>query len=155
MLGPMVNPSFPKHQLVGVFNLELARMYQYIYQLADRDASIVHSLDGYDECTLTAPTRILKIDSEDLLYPADFKLPELSTDALSGGNSVTEAAAIFLRILEGKGTVEQESVVIANAALALQHFYRESLHDSVLRASESLKSKKALNSLQSLLKLNQ
>lgn len=155
MLGPMVNPSTPDHQLVGVFDLTLARMYQYIYQRANRKASIVHNLDGYDECTLTAPTRLLKTDSEGLLEPADFGLPQLNADQLAAGGSVAEAAALFRKILEGNGTEAQQAVVSANAALALQHFHNESLTDSVQRAKESLQSGKALQTFEKLLTINQ
>ena len=155
MLGPMVNPSRPNHQLVGVFDLTLARMYQYIYQRADRKVSIVHNLDGYDECTLTAPTRLLKTEQEDLLEAADFGLPILDAEQLAAGHSVAEAAALFINILKGNGTGAQQAVVTANAALALQHFYNESLIDSVMRAKESLQSGKALKTFEKLLTINQ
>ena len=155
MLGPMVNPSSPNHQLVGVFDLTLARMYQYIYQRADRKVSIVHNLDGYDECTLTAPTRLLKTEQEDLLEAADFGLPILDAEQLAAGHSVAEAAALFINILKGNGTGAQQAVVAANAALALQHFYNESLIDSVMRAKESLQSGKALKTFEKLLTINQ
>lgn len=154
MLGPMVNPSFPNHQLVGVFDLKLARMYQYIYQSAQKSASIVHNLDGYDECTLTAPTRLLKTDSEDLLQASDFGLPPCNESELSAGNSIEEAAALFKNILNGRGTQAQHAVVAANAGLALQHYFDESLQDSVLRATESLQAGHANKVFQKLLSIN-
>ena len=57
MLGPMVNPAFPKNQVVGVFSLELARMYAYLYQKTDKNFTILHALDGYDEISLTGNTK--------------------------------------------------------------------------------------------------
>jgi anthranilate phosphoribosyltransferase len=69
MLGPMVNPSFPKNQLTGVFNLETARLYNYIYQRTDKNYSIVYSLDGYDEISLTSAFKIISNHEEQLLFP--------------------------------------------------------------------------------------
>ncbi len=154
MLGPLVNPARPKYQLTGVFNLETARKYQYVFQANKQEASIVYSLDGHDECTLTADTRVLKTQHELLLSASDFGLVENSVEAIEGGKNIKEAADLFLKILEGKGTQPQQNTIIANAALALQYYYQESLIDSVLRAKESLQSKKALNTFKNLLQLN-
>jgi len=154
MLGPLVNPARPKYQLTGVFNLETARKYQYVFQAKKQEASIIHSIDGHDECTLTADTRVLKTQHEQLFSATDFGLPENHVSAIEGGKSISEAANLFLKILEGKGTQAQENTVIANAALALQHYHQESLPDSVLRARESLQSKNALNTFKNLLELN-
>jgi anthranilate phosphoribosyltransferase len=45
MLGPLVNPVFPKYQLLGVYNLPLLRLYSYTYQQSDTQFAVVHSLD--------------------------------------------------------------------------------------------------------------
>ena len=119
MLGPMVNPSFPKHQLVGVFNLELLRMYGYLYQNTDKNYTILHALDGYDEISLTGPTKVIRNDSEYIINPEDFGLENLNQSEIHGGNSVATSAKIFTHILKGQGTDSQNNVVCANAAMAI------------------------------------
>jgi anthranilate phosphoribosyltransferase len=119
MLGPMVNPSFPKKQLVGVFSLELARLYAYLYQEHDGNFSILHALDGYDEISLTGDFKMISNSGEKLLSPESIGLPKISADSILGGDTVEESARIFDNILKGKGTVPQNSVVLANAAAAL------------------------------------
>ncbi|MGY6523193.1 MAG: anthranilate phosphoribosyltransferase [Mongoliitalea sp.] len=119
MLGPMVNPSFPKKQLVGVFSLELARLYGYLYQENDGRFSILHALDGYDEISLTGDFKMISNDGEKLYTPEQIGLPKIEASSIAGGESIAESAQIFESVLKGKGTVEQNSVVIANAAAAL------------------------------------
>ena len=119
MLGPMVNPSFPKKQLVGVFSLELARLYAYLYQEHEGNFSILHALDGYDEISLTGDFKMISNSGEKLLSPESIGLPKIPADSILGGETVEESARIFYDILNGKGTVPQNSVVIANAAAAL------------------------------------
>lgn len=145
MLGPMVNPSFPKKQMVGVFSLELARLYGYLYQEMDGQFSIVHSIDGYDEISLTGPFKMVSNHGEKLLNPENLGLSKLSAESIEGGKTVEESAKIFERILKGKGTESQNSVVIANAAAALVTA-REGLHfpEAVEIAREVLLGGKAL-----------
>ena len=119
MLGPMVNPSFPQNQLIGVFSLDVARLYNYLYQESEKQYCIVHSLDGYDEISLTGPFKALTSRTERTLIPEDLGLKRVGAAAIHGGETVEEAAGIFLQILEGNGTEAQEQVVISNAALAL------------------------------------
>ncbi|MCL6259138.1 anthranilate phosphoribosyltransferase [Aquiflexum sp. TKW24L] len=119
MLGPMVNPSFPKKQLVGVFSLELARLYAYLYQEHDGNFSILHAMDGYDEISLTGDFKIISNSGEKLLSPESIGLPKITPDSILGGETVAESARIFDNILKGKGTIPQNSVVLANAAAAL------------------------------------
>lgn len=155
MLGPMVNPSFPKKQLVGVFSLELARLYNYIYQGSGKDFVIVFSLDGYDEISLTSPFKAISNEQEQILQPADLEFANHKQEDLFGGNSVNEAVNIFKNVLEGKGSKAQNDVVIANATLALQCYYPEkSLGECKQMATKSLFEKKALNALNKLIELN-
>lgn len=120
ILGPMTNPSFPQNQLVGVYDLETARLYNYIYQQTDRNYNIIFSLDGYDEISLTGQFKVLGKNSELMLQPRDLGFPTISPEAIFGGDTVEEAAAIFVNVLNGKGTEAQNNVVIANAAFALK-----------------------------------
>ena len=148
MLGPLVNPAQPRYQLFGTFSMELNRMYQYVLQSLGKRFAVVHSLDGYDEVSLTAPVQVRTHFSEQRLSPEDMGLPECSPEELSGGNSVEEAACIFVRVLENRSTPAQKNVVLANAALALQTIEPEaSWEDCLGRATESLESGRALEVL--------
>jgi len=156
MLGPLVNPSFPKQQMVGVFNLEVARLYNYLFQ---KDAgfrfNIIHSLDGYDEVSLTGKVKSYQPDGEKLLSPRDWGLQEVKAEEISGGKTVPEAAAIFLAILKNKGTTAQTGVVLANAAAAIQVFENnKSLKECVETAKVSLESGQALASLTKAVELS-
>src|SRR6267154_3350952 len=115
MLGPMVNPAFPRRQLVGVFSLELARQYGYLYQQSEKEFVILHSIAGYDEISLTSSLKYFSNEGEALMEPEDLQLPRLSAEDLSGGNTMDESAKIFMDVLEGKGTAAQNAVVVANA----------------------------------------
>ncbi len=154
ILGPLVNPAMPNYQSSGVFNLETGRIYSYLLQREEKEFRVVHSLDGYDEVSLTAHTRIFSPKGEYLLKAADFSMQALMPHELYGGESVEDAAAIFLKVLQGEATKAQKNAVVANAALAI-HCYRKSidLQDAVEEATESLASKKALQKLHELIKL--
>ncbi|MGB3587994.1 MAG: anthranilate phosphoribosyltransferase [Tunicatimonas sp.] len=151
MLGPMVNPSFPKKQLVGVFNLELARLYAYLFQKSDKQFVILHSLDGYDEISLTGPFRMITNSGEYMLHPNDLGFQTHAPEALYGGETVEESAEVFLTILSGKGTLAQQQVVLANAGMAIQCGNPSlTLKESINKARESLKSGRALRAFQKL-----
>jgi anthranilate phosphoribosyltransferase len=145
MLGPMVNPSFPRKQLVGVFSLELARLYGYLYQETEGRFAILHALDGYDEISLTGPFKMITNSGEKLYYPQSLGLDQLSPDSILGGTTITESARIFEDVLRGKGTAAQNQVVVANAAAALVTA-REGLgfEEAIALANETLLTGKAL-----------
>lgn len=155
MLGPMVNPAFPKKQVVGVFNLELARMYGYLYQKTDKEFIILHSLDGYDEISLTGNTKFISNASEGVLKPEDFGLKPITAEDISGGNSVKPAATVFMNILEGKGTEAQNNVVCANASMAVHTATGVPPAEGFEKAKESLLSGKALQSFKKLQQLSE
>lgn len=152
MLGPMVNPAFPSRQLVGVFSLELARKYGYLYQQSDKQFVILHSLDGYDEISLTGAFKYFYNNGEQLADASDLGLPKLTYDQIGGGDSVADSAKIFMDVLEGKGTAAQNAVVIANAGMALYCAdQKQGLLNAVAKARESLESGKALESFKKLI----
>ncbi|MEM7103260.1 MAG: anthranilate phosphoribosyltransferase [Bacteroidota bacterium] len=154
MLGPMVNPAFPKNQLVGVFSLELLRFYQYLYQNTDIEYRIVHSLDGYDEISLTSDVKVLSPVAERLMKPEDLSQHRLTQASIHGGQNVEEAVTIFKNILDGKGTEAQNAVVCVNSGMAINCAYPEkSIEDCIAMAKESLESGKAKNVLKTLLNL--
>ena len=155
MLGPMVNPSFPKNQLVGVFSLELARMYAYLYQNTDVNYSILHALDGYDEISLTADAKIITKTSESIVNANDFNISKLYFEDIKGCESIEESATIFMNIISGKGTEAQQNVVCANAALAIATVENCTIPNAIVKAKEALQSGKALQKLQKLQQLSQ
>lgn len=154
MLGPMVNPSFPKHQLVGVFSLELARMYAYLYQNTETNFTILHSLEGYDEISLTGNTKIISKNYEQILKPEDFQTKKLDQTEILGGTTIEKSAEIFLNILKGKGTEAQNNVVCANAAMAISTVKNCSISEGFGLGKESLLSGKALEKLKKLQQLS-
>ena len=155
MLGPMVNPSFPKNQLVGVFSLELARMYAYLYQNTNVNYTILHALDGYDEISLTADAKMITKNSESIVNADDYKLSKLYFEDIKGGETIEESAQIFMNIISGKGTEAQQNVVCANAALAISTVENSNIIDAFAKAKESLQSGKALEKLQKLQQISQ
>jgi anthranilate phosphoribosyltransferase len=155
MLGPMVNPANPKFQLVGVFNLEMARIYNYLLQQSATTYTIIHSLDGYDEISLTNDTKVITNQGEKIMTPEQLGKRMVSPPDISGGNSVEEAAKIFLTILKGEGTWAQNAVALANAAMALNSTGRYKNYEEAYNAAvESLESGKAYGALKKLISLN-
>jgi anthranilate phosphoribosyltransferase len=154
MLGPMVNPSFPQNQLVGVFNLELARMYSYLYQNTTTNFTILHSLDGYDEISLTGNTKTITNAMEGMLKPEDFGVSILTQKEIQGGTTIEESAKLFMNIIEGKGTDAQNNVVCANAGMAIATVNSVSPIQGFEIAKESLLSGKALLALNKLQQLS-
>jgi anthranilate phosphoribosyltransferase len=151
MLGPMTNPVSPKKQLVGVFSLELARLFAYLYQQTDKQFLVLHALDGYDEVSLTGAFKIITAHTEQVLTPSDLGLNTLHAKQLSGGETVEASAKIFMNVLNDEATAAQKQAVLANAALALHCADpRLSFADAVATAKDSLESKKALNSFKKL-----
>ena len=154
MLGPMVNPASPKFQLVGVYNLEMARIYTYLLQQTQSSFAIIHSVDGYDELSLTGDARVITNEGEKVMTPEQLGKRMVSPSDLYGGNTAEEAAKIFLHILQGKGSWAQNAVVFANAAMALYCTGAYETYDKAFEASvESLESGKALAALNGLISL--
>ncbi|MFM7630181.1 MAG: anthranilate phosphoribosyltransferase, partial [Algoriphagus sp.] len=139
-------------QLVGVFSLELARLYGYLYQETDSRFAILHALDGYDEISLTGPFKMITNQGEKLYLPQALGLNLLSPGSILGGASIAESARIFEQVLRGAGSAAQNQVVIANAAAALVTA-REGLSfaEAIDLAKETLLSGKALRVFKGLI----
>ena len=151
MLGPMVNPAQPKHQLVGVFSLQLARLYAYLYQKSNKKYTILHALEGYDEISLTCDFKTFSNKGEKIYSIANLGFDAINANAIAGGSTVQESAQIFKAVLEGEGTSEQNNVVLCNAAIAIKTIKDESsFADCFYEAEESLLSKQALKSFKKL-----
>lgn len=155
ILGPLVNPSFPKNQIVGVFNLELARLYSYLFQKTNKNYAIIHSLDGYDEISLTGNVKIITRNEENIFSPQDLSLQKLNSKSISGGETIKESAKIFMDILQNKGTKSQNQVIFANAGLAISTALNTSISEGIEKAKESLKTNKALEAFNKLKNLSE
>ncbi|QCK16011.1 anthranilate phosphoribosyltransferase [Mangrovivirga cuniculi] len=151
MLGPMVNPSSPKKQLTGVFSLELARLYAYLFQQTDKDFVVLHALDGYDEISLTGDFKAITNTGESIISPKQLGLNKVDAKQIYGGETVETSAKIFIDILEGNGTEAQKEVVLANSAMALKCADDKlSDADAIGKAKESLESGNAYSVLKKL-----
>ncbi|MCR9181647.1 MAG: anthranilate phosphoribosyltransferase [Flavobacteriaceae bacterium] len=154
MLGPLVNPARPKVQMTGVFSMELARMYQYLFQEEEMQYAIVYGLDGYDEITLTSETKIITHEEEYITDAEGFGFEKVTQQAIHGGDTIEESATIFKTILDGKGTRAQNNVVLANAAVAISCYQNKLDRETALQlAEESLLGGRAKHTLKTLIAL--
>jgi anthranilate phosphoribosyltransferase len=154
MLGPMVNPANPEYQLVGVYNLEMARIYNYMLQQAGKPFTIIHSLDGYDEISLTNDTKVITNKGEKIYTAVELGKRQVSASDIQGGSTVDDAAKIFIKILKGEGSWAQNAVVLSNAAMALSCTGDYKNYDEAFFcAVESLESGKAYKGFQKLISL--
>ncbi len=154
ILGPMVNPAFPTHQFVGVYSLELARLYNYLYQKTNKRFVIVHGLEGYDEISLTGPFKIYANEQERIVQVHEIGFELLKLKDIKSGKDVNASAKIIIDVLNNKATAAQTNVVIANSAMAIQCMEPQlSFEECVAKAQESLLAGKALKSLNTLLAL--
>ena len=151
LLGPLVNPSSPKNQITGVYNLEIARLYGYIFKNTNKNFSIVYSLDGYDEISLTGSFKLINNFSEIISDCNFFKLQKTMAKDILGGKSIEDSANIFKNILSGKGTNNQVNVVLANSSLAIQTITNKDIDECIEIAKESIESGKAYSSLKKLI----
>lgn len=154
ILGPLISPARPHYQCLGVYNLKMMRLYNYIYQNLGVNYCIVHSLDGYDEVSLTDNTKMINNSGEYILSPEKMGFEKLEQKALWGGDTIDEAAQIFINVLNNSATSAQRDVVIANAAFAIQTRCPEkTLATCIGEARESLVSGKAKQSFESFIAL--
>ncbi len=154
ILGPLVNPAKPHYQANGVFNLETGRIYSYLLQKESKGFKVVHSLDGYDEISLTSDTRVFSLNGESILSAEDFGLTPNRPEDLYGGESVEEAALIFMKVLRNQASESQKNAVVANSAMAIQCYNKNlTLREAAGLAAESLSSGRALETFNKLIDL--
>lgn len=154
MLGPLVNPSFPKNHVLGVFNLEVLRLYSFLFQNTENNYNIVYALDGYDEISLTGKAKIISNHTEKLFSPEDLGVSTIKQSDIFGGDTIKDAADIFVDIISGKGTQAQNDVVCANAGLAIATSKQISHQAGFELAKESLFSGKGKAALDKLITLS-
>ncbi len=139
MLGPLTNPSFPKNHMLGVYSLEVLRLYQYLYQDTDKNYSLIHSIDGYDEISMTSDFKVITNKGEQLISPEQLGFKKIRQEDIFGGDTVPEAAKIFTDILNGEGTDAQNSAIIVNAAYAIQCIEKnKNIEECIALAKDSL-----------------
>ena len=151
MMGPLVNPANPAFRVLGVYNAELGRMYNYLMQKDNSKFSIVNSLDGHDEISLTTDTKVIDEKGEKIYTAYELGKRIVSPQDISGGNSPEDAAEIFISVLKGNGTWAQNAVVLANAAIALHTTRKYADYETCMNmAVESLESGRAYASLKKI-----
>ncbi len=156
LLGPLVNPSQPKAQLLGVANLDQMRLYRQVYQKLGIDYCIVNSIDGYDEISLTGDFKVATNNYERVFSPADLGFVPATPEELVGGANEDEAAEIFDAVLENRALPAQKNVVLANAAFGIQVMEKgkKSIEECVEIARESIDSGKALATFRKFAEIN-
>ena len=155
MLGPMVNPAQPQNQIVGVFSLELARLYAYLYQQSNKNYTILHALEGYDEVSLTCDFKTFSNKGEQIHSIESLGFERIDAATISGGSTVKESAEIFKKVLSNNATHQQRDVVLCNAALAIQTVdQQKSFADCYYLAEQSLAGGKALQAFQKLIAIS-
>lgn len=155
LLGPLVNPARPSHQLVGVFNLKVARLYQYLHEASSSNYTIIHAIDGYDEISLTGDAKLITQKEELLINPSYFGFKKHEQSAIFGGDTIEDAGKIFIKILDNEGSQAQNNAVVANASMAIKTFKPDqSIEDCVAEAQESIQSGRAKKAFKSLVSLS-
>ncbi len=154
VMGPLINPAFPKAQMLGVYSLEIARAYNYLFQQTNKRFSIVYSMDGYDEISLTSDTRVIDNEGERNCTPEELGKRMVHQEDIYGGTTIKAASKLFVKIIKGEGTWAQTAVVLANAATAIKcaGIY-DSYEDCYQAAVNSLETGKAYESLNKLIAL--
>ena len=155
MLGPLVNPAMPAYQLLGVYNLPLLRLYNYTYQESGTRFAVVHSLDGYDEISLTADFKVAIPEKEKIYSPEMLGFKRCTEADLDGGSTPEEAARIFDAVLENRATEAQRNCVVVNSAFAIQVICPEKpIEICIAEAKESLESGRALATFKQYVSMN-
>lgn len=150
MLGPLVNPARTSHKMVGVYNLELARVYHYLLQSENQKYCIVHSLDGYDEISCTSDFKLYTHEGEQVLSPLQLKVSLVSEESLFGGHSVEDAALIFRNVIANKGTKEQTEVLALNSAYAISCYTQKPVEECLEEARIAIRTQKVFNTFSNL-----
>ncbi len=156
LLGPLVNPSQPQCQLLGVANLDQMRLYHQVYQRLGIDYGIVNSIDGYDEISLTGPFKVTTNTYERIFEPSDLGFRPALPEELVAGATEVEAKDIFDAVLENHALPAQKNIVLANAAFGIQvmEHGERSLDECLAIARESIDSGAALRTFRKFVELN-
>lgn len=156
LLGPIVNPSRPACQLLGVANLDQMRLYRAVYQRLGIDYGIVNSVDGYDEISLTGDFKVTSNHFERVFTPQDLGMPVANAKDLEGGKTAAEAALIFDNVLADRALPSQKNAVMANAAFGIHVLENgaKDISECLAIARDSIESGKAKSTFEKFLSLN-
>ena len=156
LLGPIVNPSKPQCQLLGVANLDQMRLYNNVYQKIGIDYGIVNSIDGYDEISLTGDFKVTTNNYERIFKPSDLGFGITKPEELRAGADEKEAKEIFDNVLANTALPAQKNVVLANAAFGIQVLEKgkKDIEECVEIARESIDSGRALATFKKFVELN-
>ncbi len=152
MLGPLINPANPKFRMIGVYNAEIGRTYHYMLQNQKAKYAVVYSLDGYDEVSTTSDFKLFKNQGIEQVSMRQLDIPVCRQEDLYGGETIKEAADIFIKVLKGEGTKAQTNVVAVNAGLAIELATQKARTECIAEAKEIIQSGKAFQKLIQLLK---
>ena len=156
LLGPLVNPSQPQCQLLGVATPAQMKLYSEVYRRIGIDYAIVNSIDGYDEISLTGDFKVCTNQYERIFSPSDLGMQKARPDELVAGATEKEAANIFDAVLEDRALPAQKNIVIANAAFGIQTYERgaKPIDECIAIARESIESGRALATFRKFRELN-
>ncbi len=155
MLGPTINPATPKYQLLGTYNLAMQRLYCYLFQRNNVDFAVVHSLDGYDEISLTSEFKVVTPSKERIYTPEELGFARVSQNELFGGDTTSAATQIFDSVLNGTASLAQQNCVIANAAFAINLVEpKMDVQDAIKCARNSIESGAARKCFTKFIELN-
>ncbi len=155
ILGPLVNPAHPPYQLLGVYNLAMQRLYYYMLQQSNMQFAVIHSLDGYDEISLTNDFKVNTLTGEKIYSPADLGFSTCNEIDLYGGSTIEQAAEIFGNVLNNKATEAQRNVVLANAAFAVKVITpQKSVQECLDEVRYALESGKAMKIFRKFIEIN-
>ena len=156
LLGPIVNPSQPQCQLLGVANLDQMRLYNNVYQKIGIDYGIVNTIDGYDEISLTGDFKVTTNNYEKIYSPDDLGFEKAKPEELVAGANELEAKQIFDSVLENRALPAQKNIVLTNAAFGIQVLEKgqKSIEECIEIARESIDSGRALSTFKKFVELN-
>lgn len=156
MLGPLSNPSNAKHQLIGVFSRDAARMFaRSMKAMGATKAMVVCGCDGMDEVTVTGKTFVNEIrDGEIIEYeidPHDYGIEYAPDEAVKGGTGA-ENAEIALSIFKGERSPRRDIVLLNSGCGIYVGDKAGSIAEGIEKAAEMIDSGKALEMVEKLVK---
>lgn len=152
LLGPLVNPANINFRYVGVYGLEVARLYNYILQQDKANYCLVNSLDGYDEVSLTTSFKYITKHTEQTIEPETLGFEVIKPQDVFGGKTISDAANIFINVLKNECTSAQKNVVIINSALAMNAYDNsKTIQECIEICKETIESKKTYTLFKNLI----
>ena len=143
LMGPLVNPAQTEYKYVGVYSRSVARLYNFFLQTGKTHYYLVNSLDGYDEISLTSDVLITTNGSEQVISKDELPFKSIKAGEISAGNSIEDAAKIFISVLKDEASEAQKNVVLINSAFAMRCYTKKDLDECIAICTESIVSKKA------------